>query len=64
MRLFTTSDLARHSNTELSMLFNQCNLVLARAKPFSRAWHIASANVETILRVRMQRAQPYKPQWP
>ena len=64
MRLYATSELARQTETELSVLFNACNLELARAEPFSPAWHIASANVETILRVRKQRAQQYKPQWP
>ncbi len=64
MRLFTTSELARRNETELSVLFNECNLALARAEPFSSEWHRASANVETILRVRKQRAQQYRPKWP
>ena len=63
MRLFATSELARRTETELSVLFNECNLALAKAEPFSSEWNIASANVETILRVRKQRAQQYKPQW-
>ncbi len=63
MRLFTTSELARQTDAELSALFNQCNLALVRAKPLSRDWNIASANVETILRVRKQRTQLYKPRW-
>jgi len=64
MRLFTTSELARQTETELSVLFNECNLALVRAEPFSPEWNIASANVETVLRVRRQRAQQCKPRWP
>ena len=63
MRLFTRSELARRTETELSVLFNECNLALVRAEPFSPEWHTASANVEIILRVRRQRIQPYKPKW-
>lgn len=63
MRLYATSELARQTETELSVLFNECNLALLRAEPFSPAWHVAAASVETILRVRRQRARQYKPQW-
>lgn len=60
MRFLTTHELARRSNAELSVLFNEFNLALARAEPFSEDWHIAHTNLDTIMRVRNQRLQQFR----
>lgn len=61
MRFLTTQELARRTNTELSVLFNEINLALAMAEPFSPDWHTAQANLQAIMRVRTQRLQQCRP---
>ena len=64
MRFLSEQDLAYCTENELSALFNLCNLKVATAKPFSREWKTAQSNVETILRVRRQRIQQFRPKGP
>jgi len=64
MRFLSEQDLAHRTENELSTLFNLCNLKVATAKPFSREWKAAQSNIETILRVRRQRMQQFRPKGP
>ena len=58
---YEVADLARKSETDLSALFNEISLALARVEPAGPEWQQLVANPDAAARERRRRLYSFKP---